>query len=222
MEIAENNQRATEITSRLLGKHFPTREGIHLSDLTDSCTRKTYFRMREPGVHSPELVMHWIRGAVLHTLLAVEESEWEVKLDGVVGHVDGRDGDGSLVERKTTMMSSARTEFPDHWIKRMMGYCKMAGSASFYLDIMYLVGDYRPPRLPVLKSYTLTFTQEEIDLNWQWVITRRDALTSALDTDVPPGVEMRLGDWECKGCPWLTRCLPSLGGYDVKQKSTDE
>lgn len=57
------------------------------------------------------------------------------------------------------------------WMWQMAGYCKMMGLSEARLHVLWINGDYRPPS-PKYMTYTLRFTQEELDRFWTNVILK--------------------------------------------------
>jgi hypothetical protein len=55
------------------------------------------------------------------------------------------------------------------WIWQLAGYCKAMGLTQARLHVLWVNGDYRPPR-PKFMRYRIGFTQEELDKFWRTVI----------------------------------------------------
>ncbi len=99
----------------------------------------------------------------------------EVDLDGIVMSPDGVDYmwnecRGRLEEYKCTWKSSKNT--PDtvwKWMVQVKGYLKVLGLHDVLFRVLYLMGDYKGSG-PQYKEFEVSFTQEEIDKNWEMII----------------------------------------------------
>jgi len=132
-----------------------------------------------------------------------------------------------IVELKATYQSSNRPiEDNIHWVRQIMCQCYVQGTTEAYLTRFELMGDWGAifpkgktkeekatykalhPR-PTLHAYKLSFTQEELDKNWQWFKDRRELFVKMLETKellpkvvaLPPG-----GSWECGYCGYKEEC----------------
>jgi hypothetical protein len=68
---------------------------------------------------------------------------------------------------------------------------------------------------PTLHAFKLEFTQEELEDNWIWLVSRAELFKEMLDsrTDdltqilVPPALALPIGhEWECKDCDYQEEC----------------
>jgi len=96
----------------------------------------------------------------------------EIELDNVVGSPDGVDFENCILEEyKCTWKSSKKT--PDQIWKYMVqikGYLRMLDMDTCKMRILYLMGDYRGSG-PQYKEFLITFTQAEINTNWDMLIS---------------------------------------------------
>jgi len=206
MEIIENQ----ELTQQLVREQKP-REGIHLTDLTSPCLRKTYLAKKQL---LPQTGEDWLRlalGRGHHEMLEESpSSEVSLEADGVKATLDGleRDSKGDMVvaEYKTTRASaeSSPERFP-WWLEQIMGYAWMWGTRKGRLYVVHMIGDRRN-RSPQIKGYDLLFKKDELRKNWQQLIKRRDTLQQALDTDTPPEGPRGGMEWACKNCSGRNIC----------------
>jgi len=60
------------------------------------------------------------------------------------------------------------------WLTQIKGYCKGLNTRFAMLHGLFLCGDYSMPIQPKLKCWQIEFTQEEIDENWDLIISYRD------------------------------------------------
>lgn len=52
------------------------------------------------------------------------------------------------------------------WTAQTKGYCKGLNTLVAYVHVLFICGDYKYPITPQLRVYRVTFTQAEIDDNW--------------------------------------------------------
>lgn len=56
------------------------------------------------------------------------------------------------------------------WFVQMMAYGKWLYLDRWLLRVLFICGDYSRPILPQFHSYDITFTQDEMDNNWQMLL----------------------------------------------------
>ncbi len=161
-------------------KNFPgkdlnkdrSQDRVHLSDIYTSMEKEMNPRsVRESGND-----LYWEVGFLFEEALGVVLGErlgvrlGEVELDGIVMSPDGVDWvNGRLEEYKCTWKSSKTTpEVVWKWMVQTKGYCKVLGFTEVLFRILYLMGDYKGSG-PQYKEFLVTFTQEDIDGNWEMV-----------------------------------------------------
>ena len=202
MEVREAHDVEQYIFSRWIEEELKPREGIHLSDL-DLCLGKAYYRKTDEKegrrvLPSNELLLLFMLGwAMQHEVLGVPEEEME--LDGIKMSVDAP-FNGEFIEFKTTRLSAGKFSFDEHpnWIMRTKGYCHARGITKGFIVIIFLNGDYKPPR-PMMKAFELEFTPEELQSNWLNVRSRKEILEEAIEHKSYPSTDYHAG-WECKRC----------------------
>jgi hypothetical protein len=52
------------------------------------------------------------------------------------------------------------------WLTQIKAYCKGMKTLYANLHVLFLCGDYKMPIRPLVREWTLEFTQKEIDENW--------------------------------------------------------
>ncbi len=60
------------------------------------------------------------------------------------------------------------------WLAQLMAYCRAKKTLHGWLHVLFLCGNYRFPITPQLRVYKITFTQEELDENWELLTDYRD------------------------------------------------
>lgn len=53
------------------------------------------------------------------------------------------------------------------WLAQIKAYCKAAKTLFCKLHVLFVCGDYKFPITPQLKIFTIKFTQDELDENWE-------------------------------------------------------
>lgn len=100
--------------------------------------------------------------------------------------------------------------FPETWLKQFMGYAHRFGAqpANDQCDVDYV--DYSVGILYIMSGElvagTIRFDWEEVELNMAHHLHRAAILEDQLSQGVPPVPFMYNDAWECKNCPYLSRC----------------
>lgn len=136
-------------------------------------------------------------------------------------------------ELKATYQSSNRAiEDNTAWLRQIMAQCYIQGTTEAYLTRFELMGDWGSvyPRgstkeekqayrndpahsKPTLHAYKLSFTREELEKNWQWFTTRRDAFTQLLaNLGAEKGVSSKVSALLLP----KVQALPSGGAYECE------
>lgn len=58
-----------------------------------------------------------------------------------------------------------------YWFWQMMGYAKWLGTLDYLLRVLYINGDYSRPYTPQFLTHLIHFTQEEVDGNWEFLMS---------------------------------------------------
>jgi len=192
------------------------REGWHLSDLI-YCNYKTFYRKtgQAPPPTREQMMMFWMGYAAQFFLVPIKPEDARViVIDGIQMTPDFESiALGGyrieLAEMKSTRKSSRNfnPKNTPHYIMQMQGYCKGLGVTAADLIMYFIHGDYKgQPPTPTLDCWTIEFTQEEIDANWEEMKRHRDILDAALKSGNPPDPFIQLGKWECGYCECGDMC----------------
>lgn len=232
MEITEDIQFRAELLKKIREREFSERTGIHMSDL-NFCLNKQALRKFKPKEDTDqETLIFSIGWATQRWLTGQREDEPEKEVDGIKVTCDALYSHKSNVraefvpwELKATYQSSSRPIMDNiHWIRQIMAQCYTQGTTQAYLSRFELMGNWKMRPLkgataeekanfiferPTLHAYKLTFTQEELEKNWQWFKDRRELFVKMLETKellpkviaLPPG-----GAWECNYCNYRGEC----------------
>lgn len=185
-----------EFIERLGQSSAPRSGGLHLSTIIKTLMRRIqprrFPKLDDGKEWTTEATTRVEIGLVFENMLEQGLAEkfgtvrpGEVFSDeGIAMSPDGvNPSEQALEEYKSTYMSSRDGLFETvvmegveyqvvrdkylHWMYQIKGYCKWLGVRTAILRVLYLAGDYSKPITPQFKSYRLTFTDQEIEDNWQ-------------------------------------------------------
>ena len=84
---------------------------------------------------------------------------------------DGYHIEDDCIEEYKFTKSSARREIDEpffaHWIMQTMAYCKAMDCTVSRFRVMFVNGDYRESRNPIVRVWNVTFTERELKENWE-------------------------------------------------------
>ena len=211
VDVTKDDQIVQEFLVRLKGKYGgrQRREGIHLTDLI-YCITKKFWGEQVDFTPPDNAVLLWAIGIGLEEVLLVDDESTnrpEPKtLDGIMVSPDYiLKSQGGLGELKSTRISIPKDSlepkfgWSSGWIQQMKGYCYAYGLTEYHLAV-YLV-------IPAeIRGFTFSFTQQELDDFWAYMIDRRKRLEQSLAQRIAPEPFAYCEAWECKRCSALTLC----------------
>lgn len=171
-----------------LGSGLPRSEGLHLTQITGdlaiqlglfSDDRKLPIDKFELGFAFEECLENAWRDRLQRLSAFDIFRPGEQHLDGISGSPDGvsfRDGKVFLEEYKVTWYSMATKKFlvdMPTWRWQNMAYCKMMGMRDCIFRVFWVNGDYRPPS-PAYQAYQVSYSQDEIDQNWEMIVNHAE------------------------------------------------
>jgi hypothetical protein len=193
------------VVEELYKKFLPDRvwdeEAVHRSDLI-YCLRKSWARYTGQGIEHPDkTMMFFLRGRVLHEMLAIGDEEFEVLDSGLTIHVDDV-VEGEWLEKKTTNIKYGEPpRMTEAWLLELGIAAAYAPEHKVNMLVLHLMGDYGHNRFPMLSGpWEYEFSEEEVAEALEWVHHRKDVLRQAVGGNIAPGYEYRMA-WECKDCP---------------------
>jgi|TARA_Y100000310_G_scaffold345865_1_gene471883 hypothetical protein len=175
------------------------------------CRTKAFLDQQQTIEPTEEEILLFALGYGLQDVLMPPNADTPVlELEGIVYRPDITFvGSDQLIEVKTTRRSAKKHYEPkaisDSWLMYMLGGCKIQGTNTYDLIVIYLMGNYSPP-FPQLYADTITFTFEEIELNWATIKERKVVLDTALESGIMPVAYEHCEPWECKGCRYVLLC----------------
>lgn len=211
MRVYKNPAAADELVRKsqdYLKEKYPRAEGVHVSDLIRCRVAGWYERNGyAKSEHSTETLTMFLMGQGHHAVLENGQPEYhlEVDMDGIriTGTVDKMEWDvdpkrGTPAELKTTKYSAKKMVWEmQHYVEQLASYCVMHGATFGRIHVFHMMGDYAKQRQPVLHTWEIEFSEDELS-KWESVMKQRARLLMS-DT-IPPLSEHR--DWECEYCPF--------------------
>lgn len=153
--------------------------GVHLSGVIRSCLMATG-DLAEAEIRTEEMPLRMAIGMAWEDWAVGlwPKLQWqpgECCMDGVFGSPDGITW--PVLEEFKATWKSRRTygNVVDQklWMWQLAGYCKMLGVTKARMHILWVCGDYKQgPPTPVYVTYTIQFTQQEIDQFWTNVVLK--------------------------------------------------
>ncbi len=104
------------------------------------------------------------------------ERPGEIVLDGIILTPDGVGFNNqiqeSVVEEYKCTARSSNGNPADNvgWMMQVKAYCWALGLRHAIMRALYLAGNYGNERSPIPKTYLITFTGEELELNWRAIV----------------------------------------------------
>ena len=174
------------------------REGLHASDLI-YCLTRSYWNKVDPLPSSETDVLRFSVGLGLERVIiqfGASRPVGSFEEDGIILTPDFI-LQGLHSELKTTR--SAPGKWSDTWVRQIAAYCYATEQLAYNLIVLHIIQ-------PQVKAYRLFFTQEELEEQWGDILSRKEVLTTALETQTPPQEFQWNEDWECAGCKYKLRC----------------
>jgi len=222
------NARMTDWAIKQVGKKMLVNQArtgpFHASEIY-SCFRRVFLNRTNPHQYDAKTILIFALGFAMQEWFFGPEDEGE-EINGVVFSPD-RMVEDNVLEFKTTRRSyetyakdangkmdktvpkvKFNLEANESWITRTGAYCAEFGVNKAHILVFFLFQND-------LRAWTLEFTDQELDFIRKEVEERRVELTAAFEKaskpkGKPPLVQTRTGDWECRMCPYLDKCLTEL------------
>lgn len=217
---AKNPELAQRVLDHLAAKYKlkEVRQGIHLSTLV-YCLTKSFLGQVAPIEPTTEEVMLFALGLGLQDVLTPPDASTPIY--EAAGIQYSPDFQLKILEDtcelKTTRSSLTRYDFqvggelPDTWMEYIKGGCYILGTNEYKLVVLYMLGNYKPS-FPLIDAETLTFSDDELEENWNYLLGRQAVYMRSLAENIPPQPRSYCKDWECKYCRYRTTC-DAIGYY---------
>ncbi len=185
------------------------RTGTHLSSL-NYCLTKGYLERMSPLPPTDTELLLFATGYGLEAMLTHSTAETPVyEVEGITCRPDNvlqcPISESKLVEIKSTRSGVKRYQegsLPDTWITYTKGVCHMLGENKYNLTVIYVA---ERPSARII-SETLTYDNDEIEDNWNWLLERRDIYEYALQNEQCPEPFTTCEMWQCNYCKYKTIC----------------
>ena len=171
------------------------------------CLTLSWFERNEPTPLTEKQLAYFSIGFALEDVFLRDPGELEMtseQIDGIWLTPDYVDLSGIGVDLKSTRMYFDKNGvpskgWPESWLKQFMGYAKYLGITEYGVAVMQLIkADF--------VVGTFTFTPEEIEANWQWLVNRKVVLDFHMAAGEPPAPFVYNQDWECNNCARRLKC----------------
>ena len=162
----------------------------------------------------------WLEKVILTSKQNADQGESE----GITWHVDDFNRESLILKEIKSTRISLNTlvdketglfkieQLSPFWDRQMRAYAYVKGVSEVYLTVIHLVGAYRPP-FPELRSWTVEYSQEEINSNWEWLQRRKSYYETCVESNIIPTPFEYMttffdGKTECEWshCPKLLIC----------------
>lgn len=209
MKIQENPRINRWVINQIRDRFQPRADAWHASEITQ-CLRKSVLNRRQPETFDDDAILRFAAGfAMQEYFFGPEEDSQEAY--GILFSPD-KEVDGHVLEFKTTRKSYSRKrdgyqfspEENDSWIMRTGIYCALKRVKTAHITVFFLFASE-------MHTWTIQFTDEELSRYTAMLVGRKGTLDAAYHTGNLPPVTHRIGDWECKFCPYyLEHCAKEL------------
>jgi hypothetical protein len=158
----------------------PRSEGLHVSTIIQSMLRDMDAKKYGSDQDKAKQALFWQWGFAFERVMERAFAEnridvlrpGELEMDGVYLTPDGVSlDDGANDEIKVTWRSPKGFPYDQKWwnyITQFKAYCRVLGTNTVRVRKLYAVGDMG--RLPSHEAWELTFTNDEIEKNWQLLL----------------------------------------------------
>lgn len=160
----------------------PRQSGTHLSDVLDVICAHIYKGKREAMTEEERILMElgfiWERALEMawRDLLGIRPPQ--ICLDNIWLSPDYvKYGDEIVITESKLTKKSSRDFDPSaqmRWIMQIKAYCYSVGAKTAELHVLFVNGDYKG-YLPKYRVWKLSFTELELEENWQMIINNAKA-----------------------------------------------
>ena len=138
-------------------------------------------------------------GLERNLLVSRKHTATEGNYEGIFFHTDAINN-SNLLEMKTTRMKPGdEPSLTDNWKHQILGYLKCIGATTADFVTLHLIQ-------PEIRAWTLEFTQEEVDENWQYLLYRKSMWEHFRKIEEPPTAFTYNQEYECTNCNWKLLC----------------
>jgi hypothetical protein len=185
------------------------RPGLHQSQLTH-CLTQTYWDMTDPAPPNDKQVLLFAIGFMFErVILSREETPGPIEIDGITMSLDTVGLFGPADTKSTRMRAAGRKgaggfQPPSSWEYQFKSYRyalnRSTGSTEmdFGVVVLHLIE-------PEITAWRYTFTQEELESNWNYLLQRKNQLEWMLAHEDPQPFKHNQS-YECETCNHSLKC----------------
>ena len=209
------------------------RPGLHQSELS-YCLTKSYWNKTDYTPPDDKAAVMFAIGFAMERVLLERSHPDPIEIDGITMSLDSLTAFEMPVDLKTTRKGSETSggcgvcgepykghswasnghkyvkgemvpfEMPEGWKRQAAAYRyalnrhRIQSSYDFHFLVIHLVE-------ADATAWTVTFTPQELEDNWNRLLQRKKLLQTMLDKGDPAPFTTN-EDWECEHCPYLLRC----------------
>ena len=163
--------------------------GPHLSTLVSYIAARMQLIRVTGGADSDAMMERMLMGYVwedmvgqqLNHIISPHIGQFEILQDGIFATPDAYTPGGEIGEFKATWISNSNDitgeRFWRYWAQ-IKAYCRMTGTNTARLYVMFVNSDYKPPA-PGIAVYRARFSNEELDANWKLMTGQMQQLVTA-------------------------------------------
>jgi hypothetical protein len=220
MIIVKAEEVKEELLKEINDREFSERVGVHCSDLI-YCLNKQVLRKALPLLPQEHSILLFSLGwSTQRWLTGKDKDEEPVEVDGILVTKDAL-REGIPWELKATFKSSTKViEEEDSWLAQIKAQCYTMDVLEAYLSRVEIMGnwksifgkkeekDFPENRKPTLSVFKLIFTKEELEDNWNWLLSRKKLYLKLLadfkknNVLLPAALSLPINHaWECGYCP---------------------
>jgi hypothetical protein len=185
------------------------RPGLHQSQLSH-CLTQSYWDITDPSPPNDKQVLLFAIGFMFErVILSREETPGAIEIDGITMSLDTVGLFGPADTKSTRMRAAGRKaegKFvpPESWKYQFMAYRyalnRSTGSTEmdFGVVVLHLIE-------PEITAWRYTFTQEELESNWAYLLQRKSQLEWMLAHQDPQPFKHNQS-YECETCQHSLKC----------------
>ena len=203
MQFHRNEQLETQLLDEMMAEISDDSRKLNQPSITSLiyCLTKGYYDEVYGQTPDRKTKLYFTIGLGLerNLLVARKHTATEGCYEGIYYHTDAIN-ESSLMEMKSTRMKPGDApSMSDNWKQQILGYLKCIGATEADFVTLHLIQ-------PDIRAWHLEFTQEEISINWSYLMYRKSIWEYARRKEEPPAAFTYNQDYECKNCNWKLLC----------------
>ena len=217
MNVVRDEAFEQELIYNIYQRELHNRVGVHSSDLIYCLNKQALRKLHPLSPVTSEILLFSIGWATQRWLTNKDEDEPEIIVDGITVTPDATYLNVPW-ELKATYQSSEKPITENvSWFRQIMAQCYVTKTLTAHLSRFEIMGNWKSifgkkeekalesSRKPTLHAYSLSFTEEELQQNWDWLKERKDVYEKILSsgTLVSKPIALAQGmNFECNYCSY--------------------